>query len=73
MSVALQPMPRSYLKISGVSRPGHPPVFDGDPAPGDIELARALFLELDADSQRWYCRCPVFADLAPVLPLSGGK
>ena len=36
-------------------KPLPPPVFpDGDPTPDDIELALALFAELDADSQAWY-------------------
>ncbi len=41
----------------------HPPIFDGDPTPEDIELARALFAELDPESQEWYGRAGVFAGL----------
>ena len=55
--VTLTPMPRGYLKISHKFRPRHPPIFpDGDPSPDDIELARALFVELDPESQEWYRR-----------------
>lgn len=63
MTVTVTPMPRSYLKIKKF-RPGHPPVFDCDPTPEDVALARALFLELDAESQAWYRRGGgIFGDL----------
>lgn len=62
MTVTLQPMPRAYLKYSPKFRPGHPPIFpDGDPSQEDIDLARALFLELDPESQEWYGKAGVFA------------
>lgn len=54
MSVTIKPMPRSYLKIAPKFRPGTPPIFDGDPSPQDIDEARALFAELDPESQAWY-------------------
>lgn len=61
MSVTIKPMPRAFLKISPKLRPAHPPVFDGDPNTADIEEARALFIELDDDSQAWYGRNGIFA------------
>ena len=63
MSVHIIPIPSAYLKITRLYRPGHPPIFDGDPTPEDIALARALFLELDSESQDWYGRRGVFAGL----------
>ena len=36
-------------------RPGPPPVFPtGEPTTDDVELALALFAELDPESQDWY-------------------
>jgi hypothetical protein len=49
--------------------PDTPPIFPEGwpPTPEEIELARALFMELDAISQYWYCRNgrgpEIFADL----------
>ena len=57
LSPALRATPARY-------RPGFPPLFpDGDPTPADIELARDLFLLLDAASKAWYSRCRIFAGL----------
>jgi hypothetical protein len=53
-NVTIKPMPAAYREIPERLRPGHPPIFDGDPTPEDVELAQALFAELDAESQRWY-------------------
>jgi hypothetical protein len=53
-NVNIRPMPRKYRKIPARWRPQHPPIFDGDPTPEDRELARALFDELDPESQAWY-------------------
>lgn len=64
MPANLKPMPRSYLKMSEKYRPGHPPVFEGTPTPDEIKEARALFKVLDPESQRWYQRSGMFADLA---------
>jgi len=63
-TVTLKPMPRAFLKVSEKFRPNHPPVFDGDPTTADIEEARALFVELDEDSQHWYGKSGIFADAA---------
>lgn len=54
MAVTIKPMPRAFLKICPKFRPGHPPIFDGDPTPDDFAEALALFAELDVDSQSWY-------------------
>ena len=54
MAVIIEPMPRSYLKIKKIFRPSHPPIYDSPPTPADIEEARALFAELDPESQEWY-------------------
>jgi hypothetical protein len=56
MAVTITPMPRAYLKIKEIFRPSHPPIFDGDHTPEDIAEARALFAELDPESQRWYSK-----------------
>lgn len=53
MAVTLQPLPAWHRKIPPRLRPGLPPhaVFDSPPTKKEIKLARALFLELDPDSQ----------------------
>jgi hypothetical protein len=53
-NVTITPLPAAYREIPEWLRPQQPPIFDDDPTPEDIELARALFVELDAESQRWY-------------------
>jgi hypothetical protein len=69
IEVTILPMPDRYRKIPARLRPGVPPVFsgcpEGGPTPEDIELARALFGALDAESQDWYrSNCPsLFAGL----------
>lgn len=64
MAAFLKPMPRSFLKITEKFRPGHPPIFEGDPSGEDIAEARALFLALDPESQAWYRRgSHLFGDL----------
>ena len=63
VNVNVAPMPAWARKIPARLRPVHPPIFEGDPAPTDVELARALFRELDRDSQDWYRGARVFADL----------
>lgn len=36
-------------------KPLHPPIFpDGDPTQDELELALALFAELDDESKTWY-------------------
>ena len=63
-TVNVMPLPQAYRKISAKYRPQHPPIFpDGDPTPADVELARALYRELDRDSQDWYRGARVFAGL----------
>ena len=62
MAANLVPMPRAYLKISEKYRPSHPPIFDDEPSAADLLEARALFRELDAESQRWYCRSSTLFD-----------
>lgn len=63
MAVHIVPMPRSFLKFSEKIRPSHPPIFDDDPSQDEIAEARALFAELDEDSQAWYRRgSRLFAD-----------
>lgn len=63
--VNVAPMPESYRKIPKRLWPGIPPIFEGpDPrTDADVELARALFRELDPESQDWYGRSGIFADL----------
>lgn len=52
MSVDIRPMPTwARGKRYRVSAP---PVFQGEPAREDLELALALFEELDPESQAWY-------------------
>ena len=63
MTVNIHPLPESLRRIPARLRPGHPPIFERDPAQEDIELARALFRELDPESQRWYGRSGIFAGL----------
>lgn len=54
-TVDVNPLPEWARKLPQRLRPGHPPIFpDGDPTSEDVELALALFHELDAESQRWY-------------------
>jgi len=69
-TVNVAPMPESTRKIPKRLRPQHPPIFEGtDPAtPEDIELARALFLELDEESQLWYGYAGIFAGLERKRP-----
>lgn len=60
MAVDIQPMPAWARKIK--FHTGPPPVFPGgNPTPEDVELALALFQELDPASQRWYGG-PAFVD-----------
>ncbi len=54
--VKIQPMPRAYLKIPALLRPGTPPIFDSEPTLSDKREAQALFNELDQDSRDWYAR-----------------
>ena len=54
MTVNIRPMPVAYRSIPEKWRPQHPPIFDGDPTPDDLDLARELWLALDEESQRWY-------------------
>ena len=67
MSVTIKPMPESYRKIPKKFRPQHPPIFiecgESGPLPEEIELARELFKILDQESQDWYGRHGIFADL----------
>jgi hypothetical protein len=60
-NVEVRPMPAKYREIPERLRPQHPPIFDGDPSAEDIALARALFKELDPESQRWYGTVGIFA------------
>jgi hypothetical protein len=62
-NVTIKPLPAAYREIPERLRPRHPPIFDGEPTPEDIELARALFAELDAESQKWYGGCGIFQGL----------
>lgn len=55
-NVNIRPLPAAYRAIPERLRPQHPPIFDDNPTPEDIELARALWEELDPESQRWYSR-----------------
>ncbi|WP_332747557.1 hypothetical protein [Hydrogenophaga sp.] len=53
MAVDIQPMPAWARKTK--FHTGPPPIFPGGrPTPEDVELALALFQELDPASQRWY-------------------
>lgn len=60
--VTLRPMPHAYREIPNKFRPQHPTIFDGDPTPADIALARELFEALDPDSQEWYRGGSAFCD-----------
>ena len=62
-TVNVMPMPAWARKLPARLRPVHPPVFDSDARPEDVALARALFAELDAESQNWYGRRGIFAGL----------
>lgn len=63
--VNIEPMSAGIRSIPKRLRPWHPPIFpDGDPTKEDIELARALFEELDEESRNWYA--------TPERPLFGG-
>lgn len=61
-NVCVRPMPAA-LRAMKRFRPMAPPIFDDEPTPADIALARELFLALDAQSQEWYSRCSIFAGL----------
>jgi hypothetical protein len=52
MSVDIRPLPAWARKTR--YKPLPPPVFVGEPTRADVELALALFAELDAESQDWY-------------------
>ncbi len=54
MSVTIKPMPAAYREIPVRLRPMPSAIFENDPTPDDIALARELFLALDAESQSWY-------------------
>ena len=63
-TVNVMPLPQSYRTLPKWLRPGHPPICpDGDPTAADIALARALFAELDPESQEWYRGAGIFAGL----------
>ncbi len=62
-NVTIRPLPQVYRTVSKRLRPYHPPIFDGEPTPADISLARALFQELDEESQDWYGRRGIFEGL----------
>ena len=63
VEVNVQPMPPSTRQLPAHLRPMPAPIFDGDPSPADIELARELYLALDDESQRWYAGFRIFADM----------
>lgn len=63
-NVNVYPIPDAYRGLR--FQPMPQPIFDGDPSPDDIELARSLFLALDPESQRWYRGFPTFVDLMPI-------
>lgn len=52
--VHIAPLPQLYRQIPAKFRPSHPPIFDADPTPEDIALARELFALLDEESRDWY-------------------
>ncbi len=67
MTVTITPMPASARDKR--FRPLHPPIFpDGAPTPDEIELALALFAELDSESQSWYGGAAFIAGLRAKLP-----
>ena len=52
-TVHIEPLP-SWARATKY-KPLHPPVFpDSTPSDDDIELALALYAELDPESQAWY-------------------
>lgn len=53
MTVNIKPMADWTRKTQ--FRPLHPPVFpDGEPTQAEVQLALALFAELDDESKTWY-------------------
>ena len=61
-AVNIHPLPTEFQGKR--FRPHYPPIFpEGEPTDDEIELARALFLELDPESRRWYRSCSLFKDL----------
>lgn len=64
MTVHIEPLSPGLRAIPARWRPQVPPIFpDGPPTPADVELARELYLLLDAESRRWYGRCRIFDSL----------
>ena len=61
--VTIKPMPDWARKLSPRLWPLFPPIFDDDPRPEDIALARRLFLDLDPQSQDFYRRSKLFDGL----------
>lgn len=49
-------MPHYLRDYPPVYRHMHPPIFGANQkiTPDDVELAKALFAELDRESQKWY-------------------
>jgi hypothetical protein len=60
-NVNISPMPLWARALPRRMRPTPPPIFDSEPTPADIELARELFDALDPDSQDWYSGAGIFA------------
>ncbi len=60
-NVNIAPLPLWARALPKWMRPTHPPIFDSEPTPADVELAHELFDALDPDSQEWYSGAPLFA------------
>jgi hypothetical protein len=61
MNVKIVPLPAAFRGKPKRVWPLPPPIFPGGaPTPEDRQLARALFEQLDADSQTWYGHSPLF-------------
>jgi hypothetical protein len=62
-NVKVIPMPDYARKLSPQLWPNFPPIFDDDPTPEDIALARKLFMDLDEQSKEFYRRSSIFDGL----------
>ena len=75
MAVNLQPVRIEMRKVDPRFWPSISPVFVEPHAPGDCDLARALFQELDLASkwQYWKNAPDLFGDLGPIPEPQRGR
>jgi hypothetical protein len=66
--VVIEPLPLAFRDVPRLYWPGHPPIRPSGetPEPGDRELARALYLALDPDSQIWWSGLRPWIGLPPL-------